>query len=475
MESRRQLLVVMGILASVAVAGVPEAVGAQSSDQLAIVGGVLIDGQEGVPIQNSVVLVEGDRITHVGTVSDTEIPDGAKVIDANGLTVMPGLNEAHAHLFIIGHGVYDEFFPRYMGRWREIMEISAHQLLMAGVTSARDLGAPMEDALHIRDEINAGRMVGPRLFVSGPFLQKSLPGAQGTSYDSQVQAFFRWTVDGPDDARRKARQLVDAGVDLLKVIQLAQLTREERMAIAEVAREAGLHIAVHASTVEEVRQAAEMGANSIEHMGGRPYPLYPEETVQLMADNNIVASVTSMVSRVYDITTEYPERLDNPQLKADLPAAMYEDVRGSLDFFSRLNYFSGAKDSNAHHPAKVRQLYENGVRLVVGTDSGTPMNFHYESTWQEMDLFVRYGIPPMKVISMATKFPALLYREFDDLGTIEPGKLADIIVVNGNPLRNMAALQQNNVIHVVKGGVEYKGPGIETTRPVSDADSGRQQ
>ena len=110
-------------------------------------------------------------------------------------------------------------------------------------------------------------------------------------------------------------------MDLLKVIQLGQLTREERMAIGEVAREAGLHIAVHASTIEEVRQAAEMGANSIEHMGGRPYPLYPEETIRLMADNNIVASVTSMVSKVYDITTEYPERLDNPQLKADLPPA----------------------------------------------------------------------------------------------------------------------------------------------------------
>ena len=470
-----RLLLAACLMVGLMLHGVPEGLGAQSSDQLAIVGGYLIDGQEGVPIQNSVVLVEGDRITHVGTVSDTEIPADARVIDANGLTVMPGLNEAHAHLFIIGHGFYDEYFPRYMGRWREIMEIAARQLLMAGVTSARDLGAPLEDALYIRDEINAGRMVGPRLFVSGPFLQKSLPAALGTSYDSRVQAFFRWTVDGPEDARRKAQQLVDAGVDLLKVIQLSQLTREERMAIGEVAQEAGLHIAVHASTVEEVGQAAEMGANSIEHMGGRPYPLYPEETIRLMADNNIVASVTSMVSKVYDITTEYPERLDNPQLKADLPADMYEDVRGSLDFFSRLNYFSGAKDSNAHHPAKVKQLYENGIRLVIGTDSGTPMNFHYESTWQEMDLFVRYGIPPMKVISMATKFPALLYREFDDLGTIEPGKLADIIVVNGNPLRNMAALEQNNVIHVIKGGVEYKGPGIETSRPVSDADAGRRQ
>lgn len=466
---------VCACLAAVAVActATPPALGAQSANGLAIVGGMLIDGHEGVPIQNSVILVEGDRIVHVGTASDTEVPASARVIDANGLTVMPGLNEAHAHLIVVGHGVYDEYFPRYMGRWREIMEISAWQLLMAGVTTARDLGAPLEDAIWIREEINAGRMVGPRLFVSGPFLQKSLPVPQGTRYDYRTQAFVRWTVDGPEDAARKARQLIDAGVDVVKVIQLDQLTPEERMAIAAEAHRAGLHMAVHAGSVEEVRAAAEMGVGSIEHMGGGRNPLYPEESLRLIAENGIVASVTSLVSRVYDITTEYPERLDNPQLKSDLPPDIYEDVRGSLDHFSRLNYFSGAKEANRHHPAKVRQLYRNGVRLVVGTDSGTPMNFHYESTWQEMDLFVRYGIPPMKVISMATRHPALLYGKFDDLGTIEPGKLADIIVVNGNPLRNMSALQQNNVLHVIKGGVQYKGPGIDPSRPVSDADPRR--
>ena len=111
MRIERQLLTAMGILLAWVALNPPGQVSAQASDQLAIVGGYLIDGQEGVPIQNSVVLVEGDRITHVGTVSDTEIPAGARVIDANGLTVMPGLNEAHAHLFIIGHGIYDEFFP----------------------------------------------------------------------------------------------------------------------------------------------------------------------------------------------------------------------------------------------------------------------------------------------------------------------------------------------------------------------------
>lgn len=428
-----------------------------AQNRLAIVGGVLIDGTEGVPIHDAVVLVEGDRVTHVGTVADTEIPTGAKVIDANGYTMMPGISDTHVHLFIVGHGIYDEYFPKYQNRVREIIPISARQLLMAGVTSARDLGAPLDEIIWLKKEVEAGRLPGPRLFVSGPFLQKSLPAAQGTSYDSRVQAFFRWTVNGAQDARQKTRRLIDAGVDVIKVIQLGQLTREERLAIADEAHKAGLPIAVHAG-LSELDAAAEMRASSIEHMGGGPYPLYPQEAIQTITDAGIVASVTSVVSQVYDITTEWPERLDNQQLKRDLPPDLYKDVRESLNFFSRLNYFSGAKNSNQHHRGKVKQLYESGVRLVTGTDSGTPMNFHYESTWQEMDLFVRYGIPPMKVISMATRYPALLYGKFSDMGTVEPGKWADIIVVNGNPLRDMSALQQNNVIYVIKGGLVYKSP-----------------
>ena len=113
----------IGVLVCVLFIAFTQAVSAQdnNSGRLAIVGGYLIDGQELLPIQNSVILVEGDRITHVGTVSDTEIPSDAKVINANGYTVLPGLSEAHAHLFIVGHGIYDEYFPRYQGRWREIM------------------------------------------------------------------------------------------------------------------------------------------------------------------------------------------------------------------------------------------------------------------------------------------------------------------------------------------------------------------
>lgn len=434
---------------------VPMSLVGQEAD-LAIVGGLLIDGNEGPPLENSVVLVRGEEIVHVGTVDDTEVPSGTEVIDADGYTVMPGLNDAHVHLMIVGHGVYDEYFPTYEDRFNEITPIAARQLLNAGVTSARDLGMPLENASWIREQIESGSVDGPRLFVAGPFLQASLPAGEGTSYDSQAQASFRWPVDGPEDARQKTRRLIEAGVDVIKVIQLSQLTRAERQAIADEAHEAGLPIVVHAYALPQVQLAADMGAASIEHVGAGAKPKYDEERIRLMTEHDITASPTSVVSRVLDITLQNPERLDDPQLERDLPPELYRDVRESLDFFTRLDYFDGDANDSGHHAEKIKQLYDGGVELVIGTDSGTPMNFHYESTWQEMDLFVRYGIPPMKVISMATRIPAQLYGVGDELGTVEPGKLADIIVVDGNPLRHMSALQQNNVVHVIKGGVKYR-------------------
>ncbi len=452
---RLGLVAAAAVVASVTSASAQGTARAPTSEKLAIVGGYLIDGNGGVPIQRSVVLVEGDRITHVGTMADTPIPTDARVVNASGRTVSPGLTDSHVHVMILGHGIYDEYFPKYLGRARELMPISTKQLLMSGVTSARDLGAPLDDILWLKKEIEGGRVVGPRMFVSGPFLQHSLPpgSASSTAYDASVQAPFRWTVSGAADARAKTRKLIAAGVDLIKVIQIAELTSEERLAIAAEARAAGMHIAVHASSTAEVRAAAEMRAGTIEHMGGGSQPLLDEESIRLIVETGIAYVPTSVVSKVYNITEAYPARLDNLRLKQELPADLYADVQRSVTHFSRLNYFAG-RASNRHHAAKVMQIHNAGARVLMGTDSGTPMNFHFESAWQEMDLLVSYGMSPMAVIQASTKWPALLYGRGRDLGTIQPGRLADIIVIDGNPLEKISAYK--DVVHVIKGGVVYK-------------------
>src|SRR4051812_7897238 len=141
---------------------------------LVLAGGRLIDGYGGPPLENAVVVIDGNRITAVGPEGTVPIPAGAKVIDTNGYTVMPGIADMHVHLMILGHGDYDHWDATYQPKFRDvIMPISAKELLMAGVTTARDLGAPLEDIVAVKNRINAGEIPGPRMFVSGPFLQKS--------------------------------------------------------------------------------------------------------------------------------------------------------------------------------------------------------------------------------------------------------------------------------------------------------------
>ena len=139
---------------------------------LALVGGQVIDGYEGPPIHDGVVLIAGERIVAVGRRGEIAVPAGTPVIDTAGMSVLPGLMDMHVHLMILGHADYEYWDKTYMARFRdEIMPIAAKQLLMSGVTTVRDLGAPLEEILHVKRRIEKGEIPGPRLFVSGPFIQ----------------------------------------------------------------------------------------------------------------------------------------------------------------------------------------------------------------------------------------------------------------------------------------------------------------
>ena len=188
----------------------------RSSSVKALVGGTLIDGFGSKPIRNSVVIIEGERIKAVGQVGTLAVPAGAEVISTEGMSVLPGLWDMHVHLMINGHSDYahwDKTYPPQMER--VIMPASARQLLLAGVTSARDLGGPLEASLAVRDRIRKGEIPGPTLYVSGPFIQhEPYPGTD----------YMRWGVKGVDDARAKVRKLAEAGVDVIKLIDQDQMT-----------------------------------------------------------------------------------------------------------------------------------------------------------------------------------------------------------------------------------------------------------
>lgn len=428
--------------------------------KLALVGGRLVDGTEGPPLDNSVVLIEGNRIVAVGREGEVDIPVDARVISTEGMTVLPGLADMHVHLFILGHGIYSQWDPAYKNRMREVMEISARQLLMAGVTMARDLGGPLEQSVEIRDRINRGELVGPRMFVTGPFITRELSGS--------TETYFQRLIHSPEEARTVAREFLAAGVDGLKA--WIGLTEEDMRAIVEEAHAQGKWVAAHARTDAKVRAALRAGVGTIEHFCGGNKPLCAEDVIEAMAEGRFRVQTdgatevwnehevwvvpTMIVQLIYDETLAYPERLDHPRLKEDLPPDIYADVRQSIAHPERLGYFEMAKVNNEFVPGKFRQLVDANLRLLVGSDSGTPMNFHYESTQKEMKYFVKYGVSPMRTISAATRLAAQALGVGDRLGTVEPGKLADILVIDGDPLESMDALR--NVVHVIKDGVVYK-------------------
>lgn len=210
---------------------------AHAGNLKAMVGGTLIDGFGGPPLRNSVILIEGDRIKAIGQVGSLTVPKDAEVISTEGMTVLPGLWDMHVHLMIDGHSDYAHWDSTYVSRFRkDVMPASAQQLLMAGVTSARDLGAPLDDILAIRNDIKAGKIPGPTLYVSGPFLQhEPYPGEE----------LYRWGIKGPDDARAKVKQLAEAGVDCIKMIDQDQMTMEEVQALVDEAHAHKLTVVAH--------------------------------------------------------------------------------------------------------------------------------------------------------------------------------------------------------------------------------------
>ncbi|MEJ7675987.1 MAG: amidohydrolase family protein [Chitinophagaceae bacterium] len=247
-----------------------------AQNKKALVGGTLIDGFGGEPLKNSVVLIEGSKIIKVGQVGTVTISAGTEIISTEGMTVLPGLWDMHVHLMINGHSDYAYWDKKYPSVFRSIiMPASAKQLLHAGVTSARDLGAPLEDIIAVRDAINAGKLEGPTLYVSGPFLQhESYPGTED----------FRWGIKGVADARAKVQRLAKAGVDCIKLIDQDQMTMDEVFAIVDEAHKNKLKVVAHAHRPEEIRRGLKVGVDCFEHTGIAAAPEYPDDVMQLIKE-----------------------------------------------------------------------------------------------------------------------------------------------------------------------------------------------
>ena len=420
----------------------------------ALVGGTLIDGYGGRPLHNSVILIEGEKIVAVGQVGSLAIPPDAEVISTEGMSVLPGLWDMHVHLMINGHSDYaywDKTYPPLLEK--VIMPASAHQLLMAGVTSARDLGGPLKESLAVRDAINRGELPGPTMYVSGPFIQhKPYPGTEA----------FRWGVNGEKDARAKVKKLADAGVDCIKLIDQDQMTMAEVMAVVDEAHKHNLLVVAHSHRPEEIRRGLKAGVDCFEHTGLSSAPEYPPDIIAMIRERTAQMNLgpmfwTPTVEGLYnyEYVRDNPEELDNDSWHLDLPDSVIADIKTSIAHPGQLPYFQLTPVRKPTLERKVKQLKESGLVLLIGTDSGIPTKFHSQSTWHELDVWVNeFGFDAMYAIKAATYWPAVAMDVEQEVGTITPGKYADIIAVKGDVLRYINLLSDVDI--VIKHGKRYK-------------------
>jgi len=437
-----RLLPAMGVLAAMSA-------GAEPNVRLALVGGMLLDGYGGEPVHHAAILLENNRIVAAGPASEIMIPPGTPVIDTRGETMMPGMIEVHAHLVIVGHGDYERWFKWLEEHQRNyplerVMELSARQLLSAGITSAVDLGAPLRESVRLRERIQSGEVPGPRLSVSGPWLIQ-----EARIFPPNCQLI----VHTPTEAARATEDNIRGGADVIKA--QGGLTLEEYKAIVEVAHRH--HVRVHAHVYEEqaVRDAFTAGVDVLQHVGSAGMPPFNAALVKDIAESGrpVVLTAAHRVW-VFPATREFPERLEDPEIGHQFPPDMWTELQDSFKRFHTLGVFKNREQEEFFGDASIGQWIRAGAVIGMGTDSGTPLNFHRDALWREAKVFVDHGMPAAKVITALTWVNARILGKERELGTIEPGKLADILVVKGNPLFDIVAL--SNVDVVIKDGVAYR-------------------
>ena len=409
-----------------------------SVTKFALVGGTLIDGTTNAPIRNSVVLVNGERIEKVGTVADVPVPAGYQTVSTEGMTVIPGLWDMHVHLLYAGHTNLQYWHNTYTSRFeREIMPANTGQLVRAGVTSVRDLGAPPDSVFAVKQRTASREVLGPTIYAAGPQITHEPP---------EWARFYRWGVTGPADATAKAKRLLDAGADVLKITDAEGMTVDEIRAVTAEAHARGKLVAAHGRTVAEIKIGLEGGVDEFEHIGvGNTGEEYPADVIaalqaRVASGRPLYWTPTVGLPLSGDAMRANPESLDDPANYRGLPPLIANDVKQSLAMFRP------QPAPVAVITRKVAQLKAAGVRLLVGTDAGLAGNFHGQALWQELDAWVRVlGVDALTALRAATSGSASAMG-VTDTGTVVAGKVADIVAVRGDLLRQIDLVRSPAIV-----------------------------
>lgn len=393
-----------------------------------LIGGNVYDSAAG-RFRRAEAAIEGERIREIA--ANGRPAPGDEVIELPGAYLLPGLIDCHVHLTqpteIADPAAVairnDAAVALYAAK-------AAERTLLGGVTTARDVGGWNYVEMAVRDAIGRGLCVGPRLFLAGKLLSITTGGAD--YYPGMYDV-----ANGPDEVRAAARRQLARGADLIKVMatgailspesedaRAIQYTLEELKAAVEIARDNFKHVAAHAHACRGIENAVEAGVDSIEHG-----TFADERVLRRMAEKGIFIVPTNCVF---------------PALKGDnaIMAAMPPHLARRLE------------ENHEIHTRAMRMAHRLGVPIAMGTDAGTPANHHGDNARECMLMVEEVGMTPQESIACATLNPARLLRREKDLGSLEPGKYADIIACRGDPLDDISELTR--LAFVMKGGAVYK-------------------
>ncbi|GBC81354.1 Imidazolonepropionase [bacterium HR10] len=433
------LILACAIAGPVGSSNAQSAISERSPRPIALKAGRLVDVRSGQVMENVVILVRGERIEAVGR--DVATPADAEVIDLSRHTVLPGLMDMHTHLTgDPSYGYSDHRLHEWPGYAALIGAKNARRTLLAGFTTVRNVGADEWADVALRDAIRNGLIPGPRMYVSAHAI-----GITGGHCDTNGYRPDAWPepgiergiVNGVDEAIKAVRYQIKYGADVIKIcatggvlsagdaVGAPQLTLEEMRAIVQTAAWAERKVAAHAHGTEGIKLAVRAGVASIEHGS-----MLDEEAIRLMKEHGTYLVPTLMA----------------------FEAVVAGAKSGKLAPWSAKK----ALEIEPHARRSIQMAIRAGVNIAFGTDAGV---FPHGENAEEFRLLVQAGMTPLQAIQSATLQAARLLGVEKDLGTLEPGKLADIIAIRGDPLSDVAQLKQ--VDFVMKGGRIYKRDGVE--------------
>jgi imidazolonepropionase-like amidohydrolase len=407
----------------------------------AIRAGTLIDGTGAAPVKNAVIVIRGERITALG--AGEAVPPGAAILDLSGYTVLPGFIDAHVHLVGRTLGDGDWFHAGLVETPAQLALLGAahaQQTLEAGFTTVRVVGTPHFGDLALRNAINAGWVPGPRIVGAG--INFGIRGGHCDETDGLRPGLFgpeagieAGVANGVDEVRNAVRYMVKYGADVIKICAtggvlsltdsagVQQYSEQEMRAVVETATMLERRVAAHAHGAAGIKAAVRAGVTSIEHGS-----MLDPEAVQLMKEHGTWLVPTLLAGYTVE-SLATAQKLPPPVAAKALVVA-------------------------ARARASFKLAVTGGLKIALGTDAGV---MPHGTNAREFALMVQYGMTPMQAIQAGTLNGATLLGREADVGSLAPGKFADLVAVKGDPLQDIKTLQR--VEFVMKGGVVFKQEG----------------